>query len=64
MDEVDKVVEGGAVFIPSHLTKALLATGVAIFAGAISIGAGAYARHEFRRVTTEEIAAMVTGGDV
>lgn len=62
-DEVEKftehVVGGDAIFIPSHLTKALLATGVAVGAGVISVVAGGYAFWEYRKVTFEEVAAMV-----
>lgn len=51
-----------AVFVPSHLTKALLATSVAVAAGGISLLAGGYAMWEFRKVNLEEVTAMITGG--
>lgn len=63
MDEkLDKIAEetfGNAIFIPSHFFKALVATGVAVGAGGISVLAGAYALRELKRTTVEEIAAMI-----
>lgn len=63
MDEkLEKYVEetfGNAVFVPSHFTRALVATGVAIGAGGISAIATAYALRELKRTTVEEIAAMI-----
>lgn len=56
---LEDLASEGAVFVPSHLTKALLATGVAMGAGGISIVAAGYALFEFRRVKLEEIAAMI-----
>lgn len=55
----EHVVGGDAVFIPSHLTKAMVATGVCVGAGAISLLAGGYALWEYKKVTFEEVAAMV-----
>lgn len=62
-EEVEKIVEtvfeGSAVFIPSHLTKALVATGIAVASAGLSFVAGSYAMFEFKRVRVEEIAAMI-----
>lgn len=46
-------------FIPSHLTKGLVATGIFLGASAVAIGAGAYAVWEFKQVKAEEILAML-----
>lgn len=53
------IMDERVVFIPSHLTKALVATGVALAAGGLSFVAGSYALFEFKRVRVEEIAAMI-----
>ena len=58
-DALEDLVSEGAIFIPSHLTKALVATGVAMGASGIAILAGGYALFEFRRVKVEEILAMI-----
>lgn len=42
-------------FSPSHLTKALIASGIAV-------GFGLYAMRQFSLVEKEEVVAMVTGG--
>lgn len=60
VDSAEKL--GKAVFYPSHLTKALLAAGIALGAGGVSIMAGGYALYELRRVRVEEVRAMIKGG--
>lgn len=49
-----------AVFIPSHLTKGLVAGAIAVVAGAVALSAGGYAMRQFSRVTAEEILAFIT----
>jgi len=61
LDKVKEVVFGRPVFIPSHLTRALIAGGVALGAGGIAVVSGAYAVFEFRRTNFEEVAAMIKG---
>jgi len=46
--------EGDWQFIPSHLTKGLIAMGAALLCAG-------YAFHEFKQVNSEEVIAMVTG---
>lgn len=65
--ELDKFEEikdefGDAVFIPSHLTMGLVATGVAVAAGGLSLLATGYALNQFRKVDLDEIKAIITGG--
>ncbi len=43
-----------AYFYPSHLSKGLLATGVAIVAGVSTVGAAGYALREFSLIGTEQ----------
>lgn len=47
------------VFIPSHLTKGLVAGAVSLAAAGVSILAGSYAMHQFTQVRAEEVIAMV-----
>jgi 6-phosphogluconate dehydrogenase len=65
-DELERAMqtaeEGTAVFIPSHLTKALVATGIAAGATGVAVLSAGYALFEYRRVTMEEIKALFFGG--
>lgn len=47
------------VFIPSHLTRALVASGVALVATGVALLSGGYAAWEFKQVTVEEVVAFV-----
>lgn len=64
-EEIEKIVEevvyGDAYFIPSHLTRGLFGTAVAVVAGGVSIGAALYAAWEFKQVRVDEIQAMIKG---
>jgi hypothetical protein len=53
---------GEAIFVPSHLTKALVATGIAAAATGVALLSGGYALFQYRQVTLDEVKAMVTGG--
>jgi nitrate reductase gamma subunit len=66
-DELERIPEvmdnmGEAVFVPSHLTKALVATGIAAGATGVAVLSAGYALFEYRRVTMEEIKALFFGG--
>lgn len=50
------------VFIPSHLTKALVATGVSMGAIGLALASGGYAIWQYKKVTLEEVKALVSGG--
>jgi hypothetical protein len=54
-----KLTFQGPFFVPSHLTRALVATGIALGATGVALISGAYAAHEFRKVTAQEIAAFI-----
>lgn len=53
---------GEAVFVPSHLTKALVATGIAAGATGVAVLSAGYALFEYRRVTLDEVKALLLGG--
>lgn len=53
-EELTPVLGMTARFIPSHLTKALVASTVALVCGV-------YAAWEFAQVEQEEVIAMITG---
>lgn len=53
---------GDAVFVPSHLTKALVATGIAAGATGVAVLSAGYALFEYRRVTLDEVKALLLGG--
>ena len=55
-----KLTFQGPFFVPSHLTRALVATGIALGATGVALLSGAYAVREFGRVTPEEIAALIS----
>jgi nitrate reductase gamma subunit len=66
-DELERIPEvmdnmGEAVFVPSHLTKALVATGIAAGATGVAVLSAGYALFEYRRVTMEEVKALFFGG--
>lgn len=46
-------------FIPSHLTKGLVAGTVSLAAAGVSFLAGTYALHQFTQVRAEEVIAMI-----
>lgn len=57
MGEIEKageLLEETVVFVPSHLTKGMVA-------GAFALILGAYAAYEFAHVSKEEVRAMLTG---
>lgn len=57
--DLEETLTFKAVFIPSHLTKGLVAGGVSMAAAGVSIVAGAYAIRQFSQVRTEEVVAMI-----
>jgi nitrate reductase gamma subunit len=66
-DELERIPEvmdnmGEVVFVPSHLTKALVATGIAAGATGVAVLSAGYALFEYRRVTMEEVKALFFGG--
>lgn len=62
LDRIEDILEfSEAYFVPSHLTKGLFGTAVALVAGGVVVGATAYAIHQFRQVSYEEVAAMLGG---
>lgn len=64
LEPIEDAIEfGDAFFVPSHLAKAFFGTAVALVAGGISVGAAAYALHQFKRVTAEEVQAFIRGGE-
>lgn len=46
-------------FIPSHLTKGLVAAGLSVGASAVALGFGLYALHELKQTTAEEVLALL-----
>lgn len=60
-EELDTTVFSDAVFVPSHLVKGLVGAAVAVVAGSIAFGAGSWALHELKQVTSEEVRAMLEG---
>lgn len=53
-DKIPEAAEETVFWIPSHLTRSLVA-------GAVSILAGGYAVYEFRQVTLAEVLALFRG---
>ena len=46
-------------FIPSHLTKGLVAAGLSLGASVVAMGFGVYALHELKQTTAEEVLALL-----
>lgn len=59
LEPVEEILFSRPVFIPSHLTKGLLASGVALAATGVALVSGGYAIYEFRKVTIPEVVAFV-----
>jgi len=49
------------VFIPSHLTKFLVAGGVGLAASGVAVMAWGYAFNQLSKVRSEEVIAMIKG---
>ena len=54
-----QVLEETVIFIPSHLTKGLVASGISLVASGVAVTFGLYALWEFKQVKAEEILAMM-----
>lgn len=64
LETIEAIIEfGEAYFVPSRLTKGLFGTAVALVAGGVVVGATAYAIHQFKQVSYEEVAAMLGAVD-
>jgi len=57
--ELEKSLIISEVFVPSHLIRGLVATGISLMATGIAIGAGGYAIKEFSKTNLDEIVALV-----